>query len=408
MKHVFRLIAFTALAVSMACTRSFVQDDYFVCAYVWPSCHDDSLAREWLWPDGDGEWEVIKKGDPRFEGHYQPRQPLWGYEHDDDPEVVERWIQIALKHGVNTFVYDWYWYNAPDGYSGPYLEDALNKGFLGAPSNQKMNFFLMYANHDVKYNYWNYHKWGDRTDLLFNPRVGMDDWKKIVSRVITQYFHLPNYTRIDGCPVFAMFSIDIFKQGFSSDEEAYAAMEYFREEVKKAGFPDLFLQYTPGDASSLARKDPERMKRDFEKMGVNSIACYNMGGFNPDYLTHCKRSVEIREQLTEQYDIPVFPTVSIGWDDTPRFPAKGAEHVTRFHNTPASFAACLKKAKDYADAHRDTQPPFIMINAWNEWVEGSYLLPDCLNGYGYLEAVRDVFEGKYDADSYKACKGLEI
>lgn len=53
-------------------------------------------------------------------------------------------------------------------------------------------------------------------------------------------------------------------------------------------------------------------------------------------------------------------------------------------------------------------PPFIMINAWNEWVEGSYLLPDCLNGYGYLEAVRDVFEGKYDADSYKACKGLEI
>jgi hypothetical protein len=29
-------------------------------------------------------------------------------------------------------------------------------------------------------------------------------------------------------------------------------------------------------------------------------------------------------------------------------------------------------------------------NAWNGWVEGSNLLPDMLNGFGYLEAVKDV------------------
>ena len=39
----------------------------------------------------------------------------------------------------------------------------------------------------------------------------------------------------------------------------------------------------------------------------------------------------------------------------------------------------------------------ITINAWNEWVEGSYLLPDMLYGFEYLEAVKDVFvEKKYD------------
>ena len=41
--------------------------------------------------------------------------------------------------------------------------------------------------------------------------------------------------------------------------------------------------------------------------------------------------------------------------------------------------------------------PLITINAWNEWVEGSYLLPDMLYGFEYLEAVKDVFvDKKYD------------
>ena len=367
--------------------------DYYVCAYVWPSCHDDSLARKWIWPAGEGEWEVIRRGNPRFEGHYQPRTPLLGYGHDDDPEVVKQWIQTALSHGVNTFIYDWYWFRDPDGYSGPFLEAALDKGFLGAPSNRKMNFYIMYANHFVKYSYWNYHKWGaDADGLLFDPRIGMEDWKKIVHRVIGQYFSLPNYVKIDGCPVFAMFNADIFRQGFSSDEEASAAMEYFRQEVRRAGFPGLHLQLTPGAGSDPSPARQERTKENIRLLGINSIAFYNMGGFNCDYALHCENSLRMRENTASAYGIPVFPTVSIGWDDTPRFPQKGADQVTRFHNTPEVFAAYLGTARDYADSHRATQPPFVMINAWNEWVEGSYLLPDKVHGYGYLDAVKKVFE----------------
>ena len=35
--------------------------------------------------------------------------------------------------------------------------------------------------------------------------------------------------------------------------------------------------------------------------------------------------------------------------------------------------------------------PFITVNSWNEWTETSYLQPDDLYGYGYLEAVKKVF-----------------
>lgn len=389
-----RLLVGCLLIALSACTSR--KADYYVCAYVWPSCHDDSLAHQWLWPDGEGEWEVIRKGSPRFEGHYQPRRPLWGYERDDDPEVVEKWIRTALKYGVNTFIYDWYWFKAPGGYSGPFLEGALDNGFLKAPSNRKMNFYLMYANHDVKYSYWNCHRWEGADSLLFNPRIGMEDWKKVVHRVITHYFHLPNYVKIDGCPVFAMFNADNFRQGFSSEEEAEEAMDYFRAEVRKAGFPGLHLQLTPGGGSDPSERARSKMNGNIRLLGINSIAFYNMGGFNCDYLIHAEMAARIRDRVDTLYGIPLFPTVSVGWDDTPRFPTKGAADVTRFHQTPQAFAAGLKAAKDYADGHRATQPPFIMINAWNEWVEGSYLLPDRLHGYGYLEAVRDVLQGKYD------------
>ena len=383
------LIAALTLMLGACCKQAC--PDYYVCAFVWPSCHDDSLAREWIWPEGEGEWEMIRKGDPRFEGHYQPKVPYWGYEMDDDPVVVEKWIQTALSHGVNTFIYDWYWFRDPNGYNGPFLESALDNGFLGAPSNEKMNFYIMYANHVVKYNYWNYHKWGEKKDTLFSPTVGMEDWKKIVDRVITQYFHRPNYVKIDGCPVFAMFDVEAFKEGFPSDEEAARAMDYFREKTREAGFPGLHLQFTPGASSSPNPPSAAKTKVNIPLLGINSIAMYNMGGFDCDYLRHNEKALVKRKNTEEAFDVPVFPTVSLGWDDTPRFPAQRGEKVTRFHQTPKVFEHYLRKAKEYADERADTQPRFIMINAWNEWIEGCYLLPDMLDGFGYLEAVRNVF-----------------
>ena len=365
--------------------------DYYVAAYIWPSCHDDSLAHVHLWADGEGEWEVIKKGNPRFEGHYQPRQPLWGYEHDDDPKVVERWIDQALKHGVNTFIYDWYWFM-----DYPYLEEALDEGFLQAKNNEAMNFYIMWANHTVVRNYWNYHRYGDDRTVLFDPKVNWDQFKTIVDRVIDRYFKRPNYVKIEGCPVMAIFDYGQLVQSFVSVEETRKALDYFRDKAKEAGFPGIHFQMNPGGGYPLNAESTKSLKELVDGLGVNSVAFYNMGGFDCDYMKHGADAIEIRKEWDEALDIPVFPTVSIGWDDTPRFPAKGAQDVTRFHQSPQAFAAFLQVAKEYADSHPE-QPKFVMINAWNEWVEGSYLLPDRKYGFGYLEAVKEVIlDGKYD------------
>lgn len=212
--------------------KSDVPSEYTVAAYIWPSCHDDPMGREVLWPDGTGEWEIIKKGNPRFPGHYQPKVPLWGYELDNDPKVMERWIDLATDHGVNTFIFDWYWFN-----NGPFLESCLNDGFLKAPNNRKMNFYIMWADHDVARNYWNVHRYKDDDSRLWDGAIDWPNFKIVVQRVIEQYFKQPNYYKIEGEPVFSVFSVDNLIKTFGSLEETRKGLDYFRAEVKKPVSP---------------------------------------------------------------------------------------------------------------------------------------------------------------------------
>ena len=259
-----------------------------------------------------------------------------------------------------------------------------------------MQFYIMWVNYDVKYNYWNVYKYKDDVFIFWNVKVDWDNFKIIVDRVINQYFKQPNYFKIDGMPVFSVFSIGKLLESFGgSAEEARKALDYFREEVKKAGFPGLHIQWNQGGGSIMSKDAAKRFSDNVKKMGFNSVAMYNMGGTNEDYLVYGANSRKIRAQMDSILNIPLFPCVSIGWDDTPRFPAKGIKDVVHYHNTPDSFAALLSHAKKYADSHPE-QPKLITINAWNEWVEGSYLLPDMLNGFGYLEAVKKVMGGELE------------
>jgi len=390
---VILLAAFPFLGYSQGKENMQAPDSpYYVAAYVWPSCHYEERNARVLWPQGIGEWEIIQKGTPRFDGHYQPKVPLWGYEMDDDPRVMEKWIEAATDHGVNVFIFDWYWFDGE-----PFLESTLNNGFLKASNKDKMQFYLMWANHDVKKNYWNHYKYNSDS-LLWTGSVDQENFRIVVDRVIRQYFHQANYFKIDEKPVFSIFNFHKFVEDWGGLEGARNALDYFRMKTREAGFPGLHVQVI---AFGGTEKNPGLLRSDLSEgksnsaiaslLGINSVTKYNWGQGEglEDYIVWGEEAMQRRLNWDDALDIPYFPNVSIGWDDTPRFPAKGKGHVIHYNNSPESFSAYLLRAREYIDLHPE-QPRLITIFSWNEWVEGGYLLPDMRWNFGYLEAVKKV------------------
>src|SRR5450759_2445336 len=50
------------------------------------------------------EWNTVKFTQPKFEGHQQPKVPLWRYENENDPEVMAKKIDAAAENGIDAFI----------------------------------------------------------------------------------------------------------------------------------------------------------------------------------------------------------------------------------------------------------------------------------------------------------------
>ncbi len=213
-------------------------------------------------------------------------------------------------------------------------------------------------------------------------------FKIIVKRIIDQYFLLPNYYCIDGYPVFSVFSLDNLVKTFGSVDETRKGIEYLETECRKAGLPGVHLQIVTWE-----KPTPELMAKA-KTIGIDSFTVYNwLGGLgSEDYMVCMNAAIEAQERWSNS-EIPFFPNASIGWDDTPRFPAKTGKDLIHYNKSPRAFAAYLQKAKEYADRHPN-QVPLITVNAWNEWVEDSYLLPDRKYGFDYIKTVKEVLVDK--------------
>ena len=367
------------------------EQKYDVAAYIWPSYTGDEPRSRIFWPDGEGEWQTVRTATAKYEGHNWPRKPLWGYPNEADPEVMEKQIDAAADHGVNVFIYDWYWYD-----NRPFLEQCLNNGYLKAKNNDRVKFYLMWANHDVKYVWDKRIAHVDLGTTVWQAAVNRSQFEEIALRLIRKYFTHPSYYTIDDCPVFQIYDLASLVGGLGGIQQTVDAFEWSKEQAVKAGLPGLHLQLTSWGAnrknmSGVDAGTETTLTEEVDRLGFDSMTNYQYVHFTDIDRDYDEIMVDVEKEwarMDSDFNVPYFPHVSVGWDNNPRFETFRPGVVK--NNTPEAVERAFQAAKEYIDAHPD-QPPLITVNSWNEWTETSYLQPDDLYGYGYLEAAKRVF-----------------
>ncbi|WP_394620250.1 glycoside hydrolase family 99-like domain-containing protein [Lentzea sp. JNUCC 0626] len=369
-----------------------------ILAYYFPSWHKDSRNAEWFGPDWD-EWELLRHATPRFPGHRQPRVPALGYQDDADPATFDVQIPLATQHGVNGFIFDYYWYD-----DGPFLQRALDEGFLGSERNTDVEFAIMWANHELTNIFPAAER--DSQPTLKRGELNREQFERMTDHVIEHYFARPNYLKVDGKPWFSLYEVGRLVSGLGSLEATVEALDSFRAKTIAAGHPGLHVDAVLWGFGVLPAAtllpDPFDL---VERLGFLSASSYvwihhtdsARSDFpRGDWLSVGRDAFEDYEKSAKALDVPVYPNVSVGWDSSPRT-SKTAEFsngtypwVPVWDGTPDDFRWGLHRAKEFLDEHPVDQP-LVTVNAWNEWTEGAALLPDRDRGLAYLEAIREVF-----------------
>ena len=362
---------------------------YDIAAYIWPAYTGDEPRTRMFWEEGIGEWQTVKNSAPKANGYSWKRKPIWGYVNEADPYVMSMQINAALDHGVNVFIYDWYWYD-----DRPFLENCLDDGFLKAPNCKDMQFYIMWANHDANYT-WDIRNAGKTNETIWKGSVDRKQFEIIGRRWMDQYFTKENYYKIDGKPVVSIYELKNFAEGLGGVEGAIDAMKWLENEAKSVGLEGVHFQFVRwnGVSQNITGVDGGNVKTSaelVEKMGFDSLTHYQFVHFaniDRDYEEIIPDVIKEWDNIKNEYNIPYFPHVSVGWDNNPRY--KDFRGGIVKNNTPENFEKALREAKKYAD---ENGLSLITVNSWNEWTETSYLEPDDYYGYGYLEAIKRVFK----------------
>ncbi len=360
---------------------------------------------EWhVYPEGDvifgkgrTEWDFVNSAKPKFEGHYQPIRLLDGNPDDSNPRDVEKEIAYAASAGIDAFVYDWYW---ADGH--PIQHEALERGYMAAGNRKAVKFALMWANHN-------------RSDV-FRSAPGMNSaryfWKlkydraeflQAIDYCIEKYFRSPDYYRKDGRPFLSIYSVRPLVEGLGGPAETRKVFEEVQARMAKAGLPPLHFSAMIHDVKSA---------RLANESGFDSASAYNVTpyDFTDTDVTHVNgehRQIFTHEQYAEAQGpfnarmaaaskIPYIPVACRGWDCTPRcrqdepFPFRRLTYpylgvITGMK--PSVWADILSGSIRQAQGD-SKKPGAILINAWNEYTEGSYLMPDSRDGHEFLKATR--------------------
>lgn len=357
-----------------------------VLAFVLPQFHPIPENDEW-WGQGFTEWTNVRKAQPLFPRHLQPRVPAHGrYYSMLDPATHDWQATLARDHGLYGFCYYHYWFRGKRLLEKP-LELMLQRGKPEFP------FCVAWANEP-----WT-RAWdgGDRQVLMPQEYGNEQDWREHFD-CLKRIFNDPRYIRVDGRPMLL-----IYRSGSIPLLEPMLTL--WRRMAQEAGLPGLhivsMLTAFPADDrtelfDALAEFEPsytqekrpafwgrkrERYYRKWHRLNLRYLRRMVGPPHSYDYATLWE------EILRREIRPGVYPGAFVDWDNTPR---RGLERGLVMRNVKpqifaSSFRAQLRKASE-------ARAPFLFINAWNEWAEGTYLEPDEARGTFFLDAIRDAVE----------------
>lgn len=278
----------------------------------------------------------------------------------DSQEVMDREIAYAREAGIDYWA--WVWYDPPGTTAVDlHMNDALNLYWSSARQN------------DVKYCLIGTEYWATRR------------WPETVAHLLEQFVR-PNYqTVLGGRPLFYWFDAQSVRPHFGGVEQARAALQYLRDETRRAGLGDPYLV-----ALSFW---PEKGAQAVDELGFDAMGAYcnpgdnkgvehpysELAGLNRWFWEECRKTGK-----------PFVPPLNTGWDPRPRAESPPDWYTTA---TPDQLAAHLNDALHWVRGHRDIcQADTVLIYAWNEFDEGGWLCPTLDEGSARLEAIRRVLE----------------
>jgi hypothetical protein len=244
-----------------------------------------------------------------------------------------------------------------------------------------------------------------RPEAFASPDGSLDDIRRSMGTIISRYFHLPNYWRLNGRPLLVVWSASSMEARHGAPA-VRALLDDLRAYARSLGHDGIHFHASQGSLRHSTRT-PYGEFGPVEALGFDSYGLYNpvvMGTWGrppeEEVLDYPAIVADILQRVLPEIDaqspLPFFPAASPGWDTTPRCPRPAHRPVGDRRQwpgsdivageTPAAFSALVKGCVEHLKAHPET-PPVLLLGCWNEWTEGHYLLPDTRFGYGMLQAL---------------------
>ncbi len=322
------------------------------------------------WGKGFTEWDNVRRGEPQFPGHHQPRVPAdFGYYDLRSPDVMASQTAAARRAGIDAFCFYYYWFDGEMPLIGP-VRTFLDQRF-------EFGFTLCFANEN-----WT-KRWDGLDDEVILAQSYGEGFADRFWADIVPFLQHEDYLRDEtGKPI-----VLIYRPSIIPDFEQVSMR--WRELAVQDGLPGLTT------IAGLGFEDPGNLTGGtdgfYEFPPLRTWAHTKIGKPGPkqhvfgqapqsNCTVHDYRQYLLCERLADPQPDNIYPCVMPGWDNTARR-RSGANIFDDSH--PLLFRQWCEYATRRAS---ETRHQLLFINAWNEWAEGAYLEPDTRYGWAHLNA----------------------